>query len=103
MTSYKTTCGLTLWGFDVEAHIEFDYSPGRPGTWYKRNGDPGDPPEPDELDVTSVKVDGSEVDLSDRQWEIVEQACYEKVAEENAARDAAEYEHFMNMRKDGEK
>lgn len=33
--------------------IEFDYSPGSPGTMYQRNGDPGDPPEPEELDITA--------------------------------------------------
>lgn len=37
--------------------IEFDYSPGSPGTMYQKNGDPGDPPEPEELDITACKLE----------------------------------------------
>lgn len=97
----STTCRLTLWGFDCEAHITFTYSPGRPGTWYKRNGDPGDPPEPDELDIESVKVDGSEVpELSDRQWAIVEQACYDAVAGDEEDREAEADEYRAALRDD---
>jgi hypothetical protein len=30
------------------------YAPGRPGSWYKRNGDPGDPPDPSEVEVVAI-------------------------------------------------
>jgi hypothetical protein len=38
----------------IEIVIEFSFSPGRPGSFYKRNGDPGDPPEPDSIDFVSA-------------------------------------------------
>ena len=36
--------------------ICFDYSPGRPGCNYLRNGDPGYPDEPEEIEPTDVQV-----------------------------------------------
>ena len=43
-------------GGEVEVDVEVRgvYYPGSPGTWYRRNGDPGDPPEPAEWELTSV-------------------------------------------------
>lgn len=58
----NTTCKLTLWGFDREAQIEFRKEPA------------GD------IDITSVKVDGYEVDeLSDKQWAQVMDACEDEI------------------------
>jgi len=44
--------------------VEFDYTPGSPGTMYAPNGDPGDPPEPDDLDITGIwmEVDNDDTD-----------------------------------------
>ncbi len=36
----------------LEFEVEFDYSVGRPAVMYLKNGDPGYPEEPAELDVT---------------------------------------------------
>jgi hypothetical protein len=36
--------------------ICFDYTKGRPGRMYERNGDPGYPDDPEELDITDVQV-----------------------------------------------
>lgn len=36
--------------------IEFSYSPGNPGCWYQRNGDPGWPPEPAEVEVIKARL-----------------------------------------------
>lgn len=49
---------------EIHLEVEFRYCPGHPGTWYRRNGDPGDPPEPDEVDVVSVRWMG--VDLTEQ-------------------------------------
>lgn len=38
----------------VELEVMCDYTEGHPGSWYAPNGDPGDPPEPDELQLHSV-------------------------------------------------
>ena len=54
----------TTWTLDDEdCTVEFRYYPGHPGSWYRRNGDPGDPPEPDELEVISIirKKDGADI------------------------------------------
>lgn len=40
--------------WDAEHEIEFEYRAGRPAVWYLRNGDPGYPAEPDELEVIKI-------------------------------------------------
>lgn len=45
---------VTLWRGDFELNVSGLYSPGRPGSFYKRNGDPGDPPEPAEFEIDTV-------------------------------------------------
>ena len=46
---------------DSECSVEFRCYPGHPGSWYRRNGDPGDPPEPAELEIISVKRGGADI------------------------------------------
>lgn len=36
--------------------IDFDYTPGRPGRMYLRNGDPGYPPDPEERSINVVEL-----------------------------------------------
>lgn len=56
LTIYRTVdCGALG---EHEARILAKYWPGRPGSFYKRNGDPGDPPEPDEAEILSVSLFG---------------------------------------------
>jgi hypothetical protein len=43
------------------AQVTGFYTPGRAGTMYNRNGDPGDPPEPEEFDVESIVVGGVDI------------------------------------------
>ena len=33
-----------------------DYSPGRAGTMYRSNGDPGDPPEPEDFEIEDICI-----------------------------------------------
>lgn len=58
MTTISQDCG------DFTLIVEFDYTPGSPGTMYAPNGDPGDPPEPEELDITGIwmEVDNDSTD-----------------------------------------
>ena len=42
----------------TEVELVCGYTLGRPGCFYHRNGDPGDPPEPDEAWVVAVWLDG---------------------------------------------
>jgi hypothetical protein len=65
----------------IECHwpINYRYTPGRPGTFYARNGDPGDPPEPAEVDWDLPEglqlTDEEELDL------------YERIVEQESERD----------------
>lgn len=87
---------ITYYGVTLDC--EGDYSRGRPGTWYKRNGDPGDPPEDASFDLCAVRVSG--VDISEMLEELsvctsrmpgrviyddvladIEDACLEAIAE----------------------
>ena len=87
--------------------LECDYTPGFAGSFYRNNGDPGDPPEPDEIQVNAVKLDGvalasdhplvKQIDgLLDENGEFFEMvmdkareaACDEKIAADEARYDA---------------
>lgn len=46
---------------DAPFEVEFDITPGRPGKLYLRNGDPGYPPEPAEVDILSVTRAGVDI------------------------------------------
>ena len=39
-----------------EVKVEYDYMPGEPAVWYRKNGDPGDPGSPAEFEVTGHEV-----------------------------------------------
>ena len=54
MSSYKID--LELPESELPVSVEFTYTPGRPGTMYKNNGDPGDPPEDSSVDLESISV-----------------------------------------------
>ncbi len=41
-----------------KVEITFTYSPGRPAVMYLRNGDPGYPEEPAEVEITSLNIGG---------------------------------------------
>jgi hypothetical protein len=53
---YTLTVDYPLAGSDTGApvRITFNYTPGRPARWYLRNGDPGYPAEPAEIDLHTV-------------------------------------------------
>lgn len=59
MKTYRVTRTLDLGVLgERDCQIDFHYRQGHPGSWYRRNGDPGDPPEPDEVEVVGVHIDG---------------------------------------------
>lgn len=41
---------------DIDVKVSFTVSWGHPGCWYQRNGDPGFPPEPSEIDDITVET-----------------------------------------------
>jgi hypothetical protein len=61
---FETRDGSTL------VEVTYDYTPGRPGSFYARNGDPGDPPESSEIEIVSAKLDdGSDYVFTDEEFE----------------------------------
>lgn len=40
----------------VVFNIDYTFTPGRPGSMYARNGDPGDPPEPEEIEYGEMEA-----------------------------------------------
>lgn len=69
----------TLFLNDVALDIEYTATPGRRGCQYLRNGDPGYPDEPGEVEIESICIDGNEVTELLAQWVIdrCQAACEE--------------------------
>lgn len=61
--------------------VVYDYSPSSPGCMYKRNGDPGDPPEAEEIDINEVYAEGSTVNLLDFLSEATLENLEERISE----------------------
>jgi hypothetical protein len=53
----------------VEIEIEADYTPPTPDVHYLRNGDPGHPGEPEEVEFLSVTIDGEDTKLTEEEQE----------------------------------
>jgi hypothetical protein len=51
-SSFETT--IDRGGEDVDVTVHYTSTPGYPGSFYGRNGDPGDPPESGDLDIINV-------------------------------------------------
>jgi len=61
-SSYETDFTLDLGDLGEQTcHVDFRYAPGRLGTWYRKNGDPGDQPKLPELDITRVTCLGCDI------------------------------------------
>ena len=56
---------------DHEVQVDYTYSAGRPGKMYLRNGDPGYPEEPAEVEIVNVWLYGLDVlqYLSDKNYD----------------------------------
>jgi hypothetical protein len=39
----------------IDFSFEWDYSPSTPDVWYLRNGDPGYPGDPEEMEITEIE------------------------------------------------
>ena len=72
---------VTVGEDEAEVTVEASCTPGFPGTMYARNGDPGDPPEPAEAEITSVSGPDGEIDF-DSLSQTDQHSLYEKALEE---------------------
>lgn len=43
-------------GEDIDFIVKYLYVEGHDGSWYLPNGDPGYPPEPPQVEITSIKL-----------------------------------------------
>jgi hypothetical protein len=67
---------------DDEVTVDATYWPAYAGCWYRKNGDPGDPPEPAEAEITSIcKSNGDYINFEtltdEQQTDMVNQALLE--------------------------
>lgn len=46
---------------EIEVEVEGNYSAGSPGSFYRANGDPGDPPEYPEFEIHTVTYNGKNI------------------------------------------
>lgn len=91
-------------GIEVEVEVHFDdrvfvvkgrYEPGTAHVYYLRNGDPGYPGDPPELEIEKVTDKSSGMDVTEAycQVDAFVDACYEAVGEHLADQDDPRDDH----------
>lgn len=58
-------------GEELELEVRGEFHPGTPDVWYLKNGDPGHPGDPAEVDIHSITHNGAPVTLTDEEMEKV--------------------------------
>jgi len=91
MTVSVSVCG-------AEFMVTGTYYQGHPGTMYQSNGDPGDPPEDADFEITEVQAGGESLleFLTDEQYEIIKNAVLEQIGEDDGP-DPMDYLRDMRM------
>ena len=84
--SFTLTLDLGIFG-EQDVDVSYTYSAGRPAVMYLRNGDPGYPEEPAEIEILSVTCHG--VKLPDKMWE--NDSCVEVIIDELSAFHSEDY------------
>lgn len=77
---------------ETEHEVTFEYRAGRPAAMYDRNGDPGWPADPDEIEVISVTPGAPSLLDEAQNWlesEGLDEAMSIVVADQDAAREYA--------------
>ena len=77
-TTHTATVKLYL---ELEVDVTGHYIPEKPATFYRSNGDPGDPPEYAEYSIHKVECKGIDITniLSDDDWSSLEESCLEYI------------------------
>lgn len=90
--TFDTT--ITVGDTEIEVEVEASYTPGYKGSFYAANGDPGDPPEPSEIEVDSITDENGKTydydSLSDVEKESIDAKICDE-AESNVDDDEPEY------------
>ena len=68
---------------EVEVTVRGKFYPGNPGSMYRANGDPGDPPESDDVEIhSSTLCDGTPWELTDSQQAEAEEKLIQAYSDE---------------------
>lgn len=72
---------------EIEVEVTGEFHKGHPGSFYRSNGDPGDPPEPDCFEIQGVIWNGlditSQLDQDNFDFSTLEEECIEEVKDES--------------------
>jgi len=81
MTKRYSRIELVIEDFDDCLVVDFNYYSGTPMTMYARNGDPGEPGDPPEIEILSALHAGIDISatLSSDAADRLEAACFEYV------------------------
>jgi hypothetical protein len=70
---------------EIEVEVTGQFVKGHSGSFYRSNGDPGDPPEPDTFEIESVSWNGIDIthqlDQDGFDFSSLEEECIEEVKE----------------------
>ncbi len=109
ITATRSGSDPVLGDWDAEYEITFEYRAGRPAVWTLRNGDPGYPADPDEVEFISITPDAGDhgvfSDLAQRwleDWarEWLETDGYDEAIQIVAEDGEAAREHAAELRAD---
>jgi len=65
--------------YDLSIFVDYTYHPAQPGCTYRRNGDPGYPPEPSWVEIRKAHdYEGVPVTLARRELDDIEQQIIDK-------------------------
>lgn len=91
---------------ESEILVSFKYQAGRPMTMYRNNGDPGDPAEPDEIEILKIETClgmGSDITdlISEAEYEYIETYLYESWVSDQGYDEAdIKYQEWKDREKD---
>ena len=85
---YSLTLDLGLFG-EQEVDVHYSYSAGRPAVMYLKNGDPGYPEEPAEIEVRAVVAGNGSIQIPSEWWETT--ACMETIIDMLSAYHSEDY------------
>ena len=90
-TKHTMDVPVTVGDDEVIVAVNYNYSPGRPAVMYLRNGDPGYPADPPEIEAMEMKVKGEHVPqwFADAVCDAIHEWLYENHEDEGPDPDAA--------------